>query len=172
VSAQEFDVQPLHATHNRAAFDCGVESLTEYLRTTAGQDLKRRAAVPYILVPLDEPTRVVGYYTLTSASIALSDFPPDVSKKLAKYPNVPATLLGRLAVNTADKGQRHGERLLLDALSRSLSVSAHVGSAAVLVDAIDASAAAFYQRYGFTPFPDTPLRLFFPLKDVKTSLTK
>jgi predicted GNAT family N-acyltransferase len=172
VSAQEFDVQPLHATHDRAAFDCGVESLTQYLRVTAGQDLKRLAAVPYILVRRDEPTRVVGYYTLASSSVTLSDFPPDVSKRLSKYPNVPATLLGRLAVSTADKGQRHGERLLLDALSRSLDVSTHVASVAVIVDAIDAGAAKFYERYGFTAFPDNPLRLFNPLKNVKASLQK
>lgn len=161
----------LDGTHRRDLFDCGEESLTQYLRTVAGQDSKRHAAVAYILSPTDDPARVVGYYTLASTSVKLADFSPETSRRFPKYPLLPATLLGRLAVNQADQGKRLGERLLIDALARSLTASSHVGSLAVVVDALHEKAAEFYKRFGFIQFADSPLRLFYPMKDIDASLS-
>lgn len=168
-TTDEFEIQLLDAHHDRPAFDCGVESLTNYLHRSARQDMERRASIAYVLVPVQTPTRIAGYYTLSNTSVLLTDLPRSLAKKLPRYPALPATLLGRLAVNAADRGQRLGERLLVDALARGADVSAKVASVAVVVDALDDRAAKFYQRYGFQPFADSPLRLFFPMKDVKAS---
>jgi predicted GNAT family N-acyltransferase len=166
----EFLIQPLSATHDRQAFDCGVPSLTDYLRKTARQEMDRRSAAVYILVQADAPARIVGYYTLSNASVLLGDLPADVARRLPRYPNLPATLLGRLAVSLEFRGMRLGERLLVDALARSLDASARVGSIAVIVDAIDDSAAAFYEQYGFKGFPEMPRRLFMSMKNISASL--
>ena len=168
-TTDEFEIHLLGSHHDRPAFDCGVESLTNYLHRSARQDMERRASIAYVLVPVQTPTRIAGYYTLSNTSVLLTDLPRSLAKKLPRYPALPATLLGRLAVNVADRGQRLGERLLVDALARSADVSTKVGSVAVIVDALDDRAAKFYQRYGFQPFADSPLRLFFPMKDVKAS---
>jgi ribosomal protein S18 acetylase RimI-like enzyme len=167
----DFEVQLLDTSHDRPGFDCGSASLTDYLHKSARQEMERRTSIVYVLVPTETPSRIAGYYTLSNASVLLKDLPPKVAKNLPRYPDMPATLLGRLAVNSADQGRGLGERLIVDALARSADVSAKVGSIAVLVDAIDLRAAEFYQHFGFTPFADSPLRLFFPVKDIKASLS-
>jgi len=90
-----FVVEPLGPKHDRAAFSCGVEILDAYLHKQAGQDLKKRVAVPFVITP--DGTTIAGYYTLSQYSVQLDEIPAEVAKKLPKYPIVPATLLGRLA---------------------------------------------------------------------------
>jgi predicted GNAT family N-acyltransferase len=131
--------------------------------------MDRGAAVPYVLVPSDNPTLIAGFYTLSATSVKLEGFPKDVSKRLPRYPAVPATLLGRLATSLAYRGQRLGERLLVDALHRSLTASVSVASVAVVVDAKDEGSATFYVNYGFTHFVDSPLRLFMTMKAIATN---
>jgi len=109
-----FVIEPLGPKHDRAAFSCGVEILDAYLRKQAEQDLKKRAAVPFVITP--DGTTIAGYYTLSQYSVQLGGIPVEVAKKLPKYPMVPATLLGRLAVSIAFRGQGHGTILLMDAL--------------------------------------------------------
>src|SRR5712672_467752 len=98
-------------------------------------------------------TAVLGYYTLSSFGIDAGVLPPDVAKKLPRYPLIPATLLGRLAVDEKHHGEGTGEFLLMDALHRSLEQSVQIAAAAVVVEAIDERAARFYQHFGFIPFP-------------------
>lgn len=93
----KFVIGPLEAKHDRAAFSCGVETLDEYLRTQAGQDLRKRAAVPFVITP--DGKRVAGYYTLSQYAVELDVVPPELAKKLPRYPMVSVTLLGRLAVS-------------------------------------------------------------------------
>lgn len=126
--------------------------------------MDRDVAVVYVLVPADQPTSIAGYYSLSSTAVRLAELPDATRKRLPRYPLVPATLLGRLAVDRGSRGQGLGERLLLDALKRSLDASRTVASVAVIVDAKDETGTAFYSRYGFTPFPDQPLRLFLPMQ--------
>jgi predicted GNAT family N-acyltransferase len=114
-----------------------------------------------------ESPAIAGYYTLSQFSIELVRLPETVAKKLARYPVVSATLLGRLAVSSVWKGQRLGETLLFDALRRSLAQSAHIASAGVVVDAKDKQAAAFYQRYGFSSILDADHRLFLPMMAIQ-----
>ena len=109
---------------------------------------------------------VIGFYTLASTGVELQSLPQSVFRKLPKYPLVPATLLGRLAVDVRHRGLGLGEFLLLDALRRSLEASQQVASFAVIVDAKNESARQFYLKFGFLPCPDLPARLFLPMVTV------
>ena len=160
-------VEPLGGAHDRAGFSCGNSALDQYLKEQANQDLRRGCAVPFVLVPSTGESAVLGYYTLSSFGIDAGAVPPDVAKKLPRYPLVPATLLGRLAVDEKRQGEGIGEFLLLDALHRSLAQSVQIAAAAVVVEAIDERAARFYQHFGFIPFPTINGRLFIMMKTVK-----
>jgi len=159
-----FVVEPLGPKHDRAAFSCGVEILDAYLHKQAGQDLKRRVAVPFVITP--DGRTIAGYNTLSQYSVQLDEIPAEVAKRLPKYPMVPATLLGRLAVSSTFRGQGHGATLLMDALYRTLHHSREVASAGVIVDAKDAAAIAFYKKYGFLELPRIERRLFLPMGTV------
>jgi predicted GNAT family N-acyltransferase len=160
-----FAIEPLGDKHNRAAFSCGVEALDSYMHKQAGQDARKRAAVPFVATA--DGQTIAGYYTLSQYAIALDAIPEEVAKKLPKYPMVSATLLGRLAVSTEFRGQRVGETLLMDALHRCLASSKQVASAGVIVDAKDESATRFYKKYGFVELPKTENRLFLPMGTVQ-----
>ena len=159
-----YTLEPLSERHDRTAFSCGVAALDSYLARQAGQDVKRGVNRVYVLAAEGGET-VAGYFSLCAATIALSDLPPETARRLPRYPFVPATLTGRLAV--ARRGRNLGEFLLLSALFLSWQASRQVASAAVLVDATDDSARGFYERYGFIRFPDQSNRLFLPMKTVE-----
>ncbi len=162
VAADDYRVEPLGKQHDRSAFSCGVEPLDRYLREHAGQDARKRMAAPFILCE-GKSNAVLGYYTLSALSVAVGAWPEAVAKKLPKYPLVPATLMGRLAVDTRLRGKGAGEHLLMDALRRALEASREIASVAVVVDAKDDTAVSFYRRYGFISFADQPRRLFLPM---------
>ena len=111
-------------------------------------------------------TTVLGFYSLSASSINAADLPPDLAKKLPQYPHLPVTLLGRLVMDQSSKGQGLGQSLLLDALYRSLQAAAAIAAMAVVVDAKDAAAAAFYERYGFMPLSASEGRMFLAMKTV------
>jgi GNAT superfamily N-acetyltransferase len=159
-------VELLGKHHNRAAFACGNEILDRYLKEIASQDARRLVAAPFILVETTAPRTICGYYTLSSFGIALGELPEEVAKKLPGYPIVPATLLGRLAVDQHYRGKGIGEFLLMDALHRAHAQISQIASVAVVVDAIDEAAVRFYQHFDFIPFPDRPDRLFLPMKTI------
>ena len=161
-----FSVEVLRKAHGRDGFDCGVDDLNRYIRAVARQDMDRGAAVIYVAVPSGRPTAIAGYYSLSSTGVRLEDLPETTRRRLPRYPLVPATLLGRLAVDRGFQGTGLGERLLVDALGRALAASRTVASAAVVVDAKDDGSAAFYARYGFIAFPDQRHRLFITMETV------
>lgn len=158
-----FRLALLDAAHHRGAFHSESEALNRYLREQATQDIRRRMAACF--VALTEDQQIVGYYTLASASVLLTDLPADVSKKLPRYPTVPAVRMGRLAVDRRFKGQGLGGALLADALGRA--ANAEIAAYALLVDAKDALAVAFYRHHGFITLPDSPRTLFLPLATVR-----
>lgn len=100
-------------------------------------------------------------------AIELRDVPADLARKLPKYELVPATLLGRLAVNINFRGRGLGRRLLMDALYRSLQSSRQVASTTVIVDAKDDAARAFYRKYGFMELPNVERRLLLPMATIE-----
>lgn len=160
-----FEVALLEAEHSRADFDCGSEPLNRYLREQVTQDVRRRVAACF--VALAHGNRIAGYYTLASASPLLADLPASSAKKLPRYPTVPTVRLGRLAVDQTFKGQGLGGALLADALHRA--AHAEIAAYALIVDAKDAAAAAFYRHHGFITLPDSPHSLFLPLATVGAS---
>ena len=148
--------------HDCSQFSCGNEKLDQYLKKQAGQDARKRVAAPFMLC--EGANNVVrGYYTLSNFSVDVGVWPKDVVKKLPRYPLVPVTLLGRLAVDRQLQGRGAGEYLLMDALFRSLEGSRRIASAAVVVNAIDGRAVEFYRHYEFIPFLDESKKLFLPM---------
>lgn len=131
----------------------------DYLREQATQDVRRRVAACF--VALAGGQGIAGYYTLASASMLLADLPVEMGKKLPRYPTVPTVRMGRLAVDQAFKGQGLGGALLADALNRA--ARSEIAAYALMVDAKDEAAAAFYRHHGFIALPDSPLTLFLPL---------
>jgi GNAT superfamily N-acetyltransferase len=156
-------VEVLGPQHDRSRFECGVEPLDRYFRIQAGQDARNNVAAPFVLV-LSDGT-IAGYYTLSSTAVQLAELPEQTVRKLPRYPLVPATLLGRLAVDRRQQGKGYGRFLLADALYRA--VRSEIASFAVIVDAKDESARRFYDRESFLPLPDQPMKLFRPMTDIK-----
>lgn len=159
MSTAPFLVAPLDAAHDRTGFQSGSDPLDRYLREQVTQDIRRRVAACF--VALSDRQRIAGYYTLASASLMLADLPASISKKLPRYPTVPALRMGRLAVDEAFSGQGLGGALLADALERA--TRSEIAAYALMVDAKDGSAVAFYGYHGFITLPDSPLTLFLPL---------
>lgn len=157
---------PLAAGHDRTLFDCGSAPLDRYLREQATQDLRRRVAACF--VALTDEQRIAGYYTLASASLLLVDLPANIGKKLPRYPTVPAVRMGRLAVDRIFQGQGLGGVLLADALDRA--IRSEIAVYALIVDAKDESASAFYRHHGLITLPDSPLTLFLPLAGLESTL--
>ena len=157
-------VQPLEKRHDRGGFCCGIAELDTYLRERALQDAERHVATPFVLV--QEGPGILGYYTLSQQVLGLQDLPPDLARRLPRYPLLPATLIGRFAIDQRHQGKGLGGLLLIDALYRCWEAAQSVASYAVRVDATDERAAGFYQEYGFLAFPVDRLRLFLPMVDL------
>ncbi|OWY65926.1 GNAT family N-acetyltransferase [cyanobacterium TDX16] len=152
--------------HNRAAFCCGKDSLDNYIRKQASQDVSKRVSTVFVLV--DSPqTDIIGYYTLSSYTVELSELDNSFAKRLPHYPLLPATLLGRLGIDRNYRGQHLGELLLINALERALSATLQVASLAVVAEALDEQAVTFYQKYGFQVFKQHSMTLCLPMKTVE-----
>ncbi len=147
--------------HDRSAFASGNARIDRYFQETVTQDVKRRYAACYVLVERDTG-RLAGFYTLSSHGIPLTDLPPEMGKKLPRYPSVPAALIGWLGRDLNFRGQEIGALLLFDAIARLAASPA--GVHAICADAIDDAAAAFYKRHQFTAFESRPLGFFLPMK--------
>jgi predicted GNAT family N-acyltransferase len=160
-----FRVEALGKSHDRSAFTCGSDALDRYLQQQARQDADKRVAASFVLV---EPpsAQVQGYYTLSASVIHVEELPDTLARKLPRYPQLPVTLLGRLAVAAGLNGLGMGQFLLMDALWQSLGAATQIGAMAILVDAKDEVTAAFYARFGFIALQRQPGRLFLPMKTV------
>lgn len=160
--------EPLDAAkHDRAAFSCDVEALDRYLKEQARQDMRNRVATVYVQRTPNSPA-ILGYYSISNLSVEARDLPADMVRRLPRYPVLPATLVGRLAVDKSQRGKGLGGLLLFDALRRSLRTG--IASLAVVVDAKDAAARAFYEHYGFQQLGGHGNRLYLPSKDVEALL--
>jgi len=161
-------IEPFGKAHDRSAFACGKPSLDDFLHNRVSQYEKRRLGKTFVAVPEGEK-RVVGFYTLAAGAVLFEHLPAEASRKLPQHP-VPVILLARLAVDQSTQGQRLGEKMLLNALQRSLDLSENLGAHAVEVSALDDAAVAFYVKYGFAPLLDNPKRLYLPLATIAKAL--
>jgi predicted GNAT family N-acyltransferase len=153
----------LNDAHDRDGFTCGIESLDRYLKTQAGQDVRRKANAVFVLSRDAEPDRILGYYTLCAMAVSQGEVPEAARKHVPRYPLVSCTLIGRLAVARDQQGQRLGSILVADALRRAFESASTVGSSMVIVDALDEAAAGYYAAHGFVRLPDS-LRLVMPMR--------
>jgi GNAT superfamily N-acetyltransferase len=164
----ELIIAPLGKQHDRKSFDCGEQSLNDYLHQYASQDMKRRINKVFVASPPETPQQVIGYYGLSAGSLVTDDLPEELQRRLPGYP-VPVVLLGRLTIAESSQGMGFGSILLADALQRIARASQVMAVYAVVVDALNERAAQFYRQFGFIPLPNQPLKLFLPLDSV-TSL--
>jgi ribosomal protein S18 acetylase RimI-like enzyme len=160
VTAQ-FRLETLGPSHERDGFICGVEVLDQYLASQASQDVRRRVSGCYVAVEVSSG-KVAGFYTLAAGSVPLSDLPPEYAKRLPRYPAVPVARIGRLAIDKAFQGQKLGGALLADAAVRA--ARSEVAVFALIVDAKDDAAAAFYRHHGFERIGDNDRQLIVSLK--------
>jgi GNAT superfamily N-acetyltransferase len=156
-----FQLEVLAQSHVRDGFDCGVAALDVYFARQVTQDVRRRASACYVAVEA-RSGRVAGYYTLAASGVPLTDLPDALIKRLPRYPSVPVARVGRLAVDLAFHGQKLGGALLADAAMRALR--SEVAVFALVVDAKDAAAEAFYRHHGFEPFGIQSKQLILSLK--------
>jgi len=162
----DYRIEKLSTKHKRNEFTCGIHPLDVYFRQYIQQDIRKKICAAFVLLD-DQTHSVIGYYTLSATGIPAHDFPESEIIKLPKYPILPATLLGRLAVDFHHQGKGYGEILLMNALYKSLQYSTEIGSLAVVVNVINEKASTFYESYGFIPFKDAPKKLFITMKKIK-----
>jgi GNAT superfamily N-acetyltransferase len=161
--------EPIGRHHDRKRFDCGVPALNDYLRRYARQNHESGGAKTIVAVPPDDPSRILGYYTISPASLAFAQVPPEVTKSFGRH-EVPAFRLTRLAVEQSQKGRGLGAELMLAAGERALAVAAVVGGVALAIDAKDERAAAWYTRFGALHLLDDPLKVVIPLEVIAETL--
>jgi ribosomal protein S18 acetylase RimI-like enzyme len=174
MKAPLFRVEPLVTTgndaHDRATFRCGEEALDRYFQTQATQDIRRRVANCFVAVELTSG-QVAGFYTMSAAGIPFVDLPPEETKRLPRYPTLPAVRIGRLAVDERFQGRGLGAALLTDAAHRAIQADA--AAFTLLVDAKNDRAVAFMSVTDFGGFSASPGRCFSPWRLLrKPSLIK
>lgn len=160
---------PLTTAHRTDGFDCGKPPLNDWLKARA-LDNEGRASRTYVVVVTAVPQTgdVVGYYTLATGGVALSEIR---SKHRHNLPNpVPVMVLGRLAVDQRHHGHAIGSALLREAMQRTLEISRSAGVRMLMVHAIDDDAVAFYMRYGFHVFPAGSRTMFLAIETIAAAL--
>ncbi|MFO1211075.1 MAG: GNAT family N-acetyltransferase [Amaricoccus sp.] len=158
--------EPLTAAHDVSSFTCGKPTLDHWLKTRALSNQEKGFTAVLVV---HEAGRVVGYYGLAPTAIVPSILPRSVRTGQPPDP-VPCLLLGQLATDVGWAGRGIGTALVKHALERCVQAAALVGGRALMVNAIDDEAAAFWRRRGFRPSGDDPLLLFQPIAAITASL--
>ncbi|MBU6298979.1 MAG: GNAT family N-acetyltransferase [Alphaproteobacteria bacterium] len=166
----EWREEPIGRHHNRDEFDCGSVELNEYLQRYARQNHESGGAKTFVAVSVSEPASVLGYYSISPASIEFARVPREMTRKLGRH-EVPVFRLGRLAVSLSMQGRGLGGDLLLSAGLRALAVASEVGGVALAIDAKGGRAAAWYERFGALRLLDDPLKLILPLATIASAVS-
>lgn len=169
MSTPAWHEEPIAKHHDRAHFDCGDAALNGFLRHHARTSHERGGAKTFLAIDDRDGETLLGFYTLSPASVGYARTPEVVRRGLARY-EVPVFRLGRLAVDRSVQGRGLGGQLLLAAGSRCLCVASQVGGVALLIDAKHPRVADWYASYGAVPFLDAPLSLLLPLSTVRAAL--
>jgi GNAT superfamily N-acetyltransferase len=161
--------EAISKTHDRQAFDCGDLALNEFLRRYARQSHEQGAAKTFLAVSDQNSRTVLGFYSLSPASVAYARTPDIVRRGLARH-DVPVFRLGRLAVDRSMQGRGLGGKLLLAAGRRCILAATEVGGLALLIDAKNDRVADWYASYGAERLLDSPLSLLLPLSTLQAAL--
>jgi GNAT superfamily N-acetyltransferase len=164
-----FRFEPLGSQHDRKSFRCGEEALDRYLQTQATQDIRRNIANCFVAVEI-ATGQVAAYYTLSAASMPLVDLPPEYIENLPRYPTLPAVRIGRLAVDQRFHGRGLGTAILADAGRRTMRAAA--AAFALLVEAKNDHAVAFYRRQGFRALVSRPRALFLSIATMQKAFNR
>jgi ribosomal protein S18 acetylase RimI-like enzyme len=154
-----FRIEALSTAHDRKSFSSGVDALDRYLREFATQDIKRR--ISNCFVALNDNNVIAGYYTFAATSLPLTEISAEEAKRLPRYSLLPAGLIGRLAVDKKFQGKRLGSALIMDAAARAARGDSAIF--ALIVDAKNDTAIAFYEHLQFRRFISKPATLFLPI---------
>lgn len=153
--------------HDRAGFSCRTHALDRYFKTLVTQDIRRHVANCFVAIQAATGA-LAGFYTIAAAGIPTPDLPHDITKRLPRYPTLPAVRIGRLAIDHRFQGRGLGGALLADAAAKALQEPA--AAFALLVDAKDDAAVAFYEHHGFQRLASQPRVLFLPLATAAKAL--
>lgn len=159
-------LERLDADHDVTTFDSGNEDLDTWLQRHALAAQRMDSARTFVAT---RSGRVIGYFSLTMGSVLRAEAPAKLIRGMPAYP-VGMVLLARLAVDQSQQGKGVGATLLAEALRKAVTAGEVAAARLVVVDAVDDSAAGFYQRYGFIRTPENPLRFYRRMKDVRASL--
>jgi GNAT superfamily N-acetyltransferase len=169
MSNQAWRELPIGKQYDREVFDCGEDALNEFLRLHARKSHERGGSKTFLAIDEADGKTVLGYYTLSPASLNYERTPESVRKGLARH-DVPVFRLGRLAVDRSVQGQGLGGQLLLAAGRRCLLAAAEVGGVALLIDAKNERVAKWYVSYGAVSLLDAPLSLLLPLRTIEAAI--
>jgi len=169
MSNQAWRELPIGKQYDREVFDCGEDALNEFLRLHARKSHERGGSKTFLAIDEADGKTVLGYYTLSPASLNYERTPKSVRKGLARH-DVPVFRLGRLAVDRSVQGQGLGGQLLLAAGRRCLLAAAEVGGVALLIDAKNERVAKWYASYGAVSLLDAPLSLLLPLRTIEAAI--
>lgn len=160
--------EPVSKLHDRPDFNCGDSRLNEFLHRHARQSHDKGGAKTYLAVN-SETQKILGFYSLSPASITYERTPAIIKRGLARY-EVPVFRLGCLAVDVSVQGKGLGGQLLLSAGKRCLLVAVQAGGVALLIDAKNEQVAKWYASFGAVPLLDEPLSLLLPFKTIHAAL--
>jgi len=152
--------------HDRDGFDCGESSLNQFLKTYANQFHERGLGVTWVAIEEAAPRRIIGYYTLSMSAV----MPDELENRCIRLPRIPVVLLGRLAIDQQTQGRGLGTKLLMHALFAALQLSTQIGAHAVVVDPLDARAAAFFRLFDFHPMLGAPERMYLEIKHIQKTV--
>jgi len=157
--------EPISKRHDRESFDCGEAALNDFLRHHARKSHEAGGAKTFLAIDDSDRTTVLGFYTLSPASVEYARTPDIVKRGLGRY-DVPGFRLARLAVAKPFQGKGLGGQLLLAAGRRCIKAAAEVGGVVLVIDAKNESVAKWYVSYGAVPLNDAPLTLLLPLATI------
>jgi GNAT superfamily N-acetyltransferase len=163
-------LEPLAKSHDRDGFDCGSEPLNVFLKQTARQHGERGISRTFVLVDEEspQPIPVLGFFSLNLCQIKSETLPPAEAKRLPR--DAGAVRLGRLAVDLEHQGLGLGKMLVLGAMRKFMEIFRTAGGIGLFVDAKDANARQFYEKFGFMPIPPNDFELFLPVKTIEDAL--
>ena len=159
-------------SHDRKGFICAQHPvLAEYLQTKARKESNENLSRCFVAIDDELSPPLVGYYTLSSASVPKDEAMSYSNIGLVSYRDVPVTIIGRLAVDSRHQGKGYGKIILAEALKTVCAYAEHIGTKGVIVDAKDDASEKFYLKFGFIKSLEPgKRRLFIPISTIKTAI--
>ena len=158
--------EALNTHHILEEFDCGNDTLNEWLRRRAIKNEASGASRTYVVC---HQNHVIAFYTLATGVVQCRNAPGRIRRNMPDP--IPVMILGRLAVHLDWQKKGLGADLLADAVKRTLQAADIAGIRALVVHALSEEAKQFYERFGFQSSPTDPLDLMITLKDAQANLT-